>query len=512
LDTPLLELRDITKSFPGVQALQGAQFTLRAGEVHALLGENGAGKSTLVKILSGVYAPEAGAILLDGRAVQILNPTHAQKLGISPVHQELQVEPYLSVAENIFLGRQPTGRWGVVDTRRMLSDARAALAQLGATIDPAAPVGELSIADKQLVAIARAVSTEARVVIFDEPTSSLTDRETDALFAIIGRLRERGLGVIYISHRMEEIFRLCDRVTVFRDGRYIGTRDVPATNLPEIITMMIGREIGDLRRAAPAPFGPPVLEVRDLSKRGVLDRISFTVRAGEIVGLAGLVGAGRTELARAIFGDLGYDSGEIRVDGQPLHPRTPRDAIRAGIALVPEDRKEQGLVLALSVQQNIGLPSWPRLARLGLLGLAGERRLAAEYVRRLAIRTPSLGQKVMYLSGGNQQRVVIAKWLARRPRVLLVDEPTRGVDVGAKAEIHALLRSLAHEGVGLLMISSELPEILAMSDRVLVMHAGAIAGELPGPRATQDQIMRYATGQRDARAGRPADGTGAYAH
>ena len=495
MQTPLLEMSGISMVFPGVHALDSVRFDLLAGEVHALVGENGAGKSTLVKIMSGVYQPTEGNMLIDGQPVHVQDPNHAQALGISPVHQEVNLEPYLTVAENIFLGRQPKGRFGLIDHSRMQKDAASLLGGLGVSLDPSAVVGSLSIADRQMVAIARAVSTDARIIIFDEPTSSLTERETDLLFSIIAKLRDDGRGVIYISHRMEEIFRLCDRVTVFRDGRYVATKPVAATNLQEIIAMMIGRDVSDLFRKASVPIGAPVLQVRNLTKRGVLEDISFTLHRGEILGISGLVGAGRTELARAIFGDLRFDSGEILVQGQPVTPRSPRDAISAGIGLVPEDRKDQGLVTGLSVQQNISMPLMRALSRFSVIGLAREKALAREYVQRLAIRTPSIDQKVMYLSGGNQQRVVIAKWLATKPKVLIVDEPTRGVDVGAKAEIHALLCDLARQGVGVLMISSELPEVLAMSDRILVMHAGRIAGELQGEAATQAEIMHLATGQ-----------------
>jgi ribose transport system ATP-binding protein len=495
MDGPLLEMTDVSKTFPGVHALDGVRFDLRAGEVHALMGENGAGKSTLIKILSGVYQPNGGTILLGGQRVTIQSPHHAQALGISPVHQEVNLEPYLTVAENIFLGRQPKGRFGLVDHGRMQREASALLASLGVSIDPTALVGAISIAERQMVAIARAVSTDARIIIFDEPTSSLSERETELLFGIIQQLRSKGVGVIYISHRMEEIFRLCDRVTVFRDGRYVATKKVADTRLPEIIAMMIGRDISDLFRKEPVAIGEPVLEVRNLSKRGVLDDISFTLHRGEILGIAGLVGAGRTELARAIFGDLLPDNGQVLIEGRSVHPRSPRDAIKAGIGLVPEDRKDQGLVTGLSVQQNISMPSMRSLSRFSVISVAKEKILARDYVKRLAIRTPSMEQKVMFLSGGNQQRVVIAKWLATNPRVLIVDEPTRGIDVGAKAEIHSLMSELAKQGVGILMISSELPEVLAMSDRILVMYAGTIAGELRGDRATQEEVMHLATGQ-----------------
>jgi ribose transport system ATP-binding protein len=492
----LLELREITKSFPGVRALEDVQFDLRPGEVHALVGENGAGKSTLVKILSGVYQADRGAIWLSGAPVQILNPAHAQVLGISPVHQELQLEPYLSVAENIFLGRQPTGRFGVVDHRRMHREARRLLDSLGVAIDPAAAIESISIAQRQIVAIARAVLSTARVIIFDEPTSALTERETALLFGMITKLRETGIGIIYISHRLEEIFRLCDRVTVLRDGRYIATKSVAETDRLELIGLMIGRDISDLFRKEAAPIRETVLEVRRLSRKGLLHDISFSLRRGEIVGLAGLVGAGRTDLARAIFGDITFDFGEIVVAGKTISGHhSPRRAIAAGIALVPEDRKEQGLVLGLSVRQNISLATLPALSRLAFIGASEEERLARSYIELLTIKTPSIDQKALYLSGGNQQRVVLGKWLATHPKVLIVDEPTRGIDVRAKASIHGLLCDLAKQGVAILMISSDLPEILAMSDRILVMHRGRITGELSAREATQEGVMHYATGR-----------------
>jgi ABC-type sugar transport system ATPase subunit len=492
----LLELTDITKSFPGVRALQGVRFDVRPGEVHALMGENGAGKSTLVKILSGVHQPDAGSILIEGKPTRIANPVHALELGISPVHQELHLEPFLSVAENIFLGRQPTGRFGLIDRRRMESEAAALLKRLGAPMDATAPVGSLSIAHRQIVAIARALSTDAKVVIFDEPTSSLTRHETDLLFGMIARLRADGLGIVYISHRMEEIFRLSDRVTVFRDGRHIETCAIGELDLKRLIALMIGRDLGDaVRSDAPPATGEIALSVRGLTKAGVLRDVSLDVRRGEIVGLSGLVGAGRTELARAVFGDLSFESGEIRVGGRLLENPTPRSAIEAGVGLVPEDRKEQGLVTGLSIRENIGMPTLRQMSRFSVVKRSAERGLADEYVRRLAIRTPSIDQRAAFLSGGNQQRVVIAKWLATKPKVLIVDEPTRGVDVGATAEIHGLLRSLAREGLAILMISSDMAEILSVSDRILVMHQGRITGELPGQGATQERIMHFATGQ-----------------
>ncbi|HET7717671.1 MAG TPA: sugar ABC transporter ATP-binding protein [Bauldia sp.] len=493
---PLLDLADIAKNFPGVRALDGVSFDLRPGEVHALLGENGAGKSTLVKIMSGVYRPDRGTIRIDGREVTIADPTEAQALGIVPVHQELHLEPYLTVAENIFLGRQPKGRFGLIDHARMRREAKAIIDGLGVALDPSARVQSLSVAQRQIIAIARAASTTARIVIFDEPTSSLTERETGLLFELIERLKAKGLGIIYISHRIDEIFRLCDRVTVFRDGHLVGSKPVAETSLRELIAMMVGRDISDLFRKEAAEIGDVVLAVKGLGKRGVLRDISLSVRRGEIVGIAGLVGAGRTELARAIFGDLSCDTGEIRIGGEILPPgHSPSRAIAAGIGLVPEDRKEQGLVTGLPVRQNISMAMLKALSRLGIISFRRERQLAEKYVARLAIKTPSVDQKATFLSGGNQQRVVIAKWLATNPKLLIVDEPTRGVDVGAKAEIHTLLCDLAKQGMAIIMISSDLPEILAMSDRVAVMHQGRIVAELPGHGLTQEAVMHHATGQ-----------------
>lgn len=494
MSAPPLQLIGVSKGFPGVQALSDVQFDLRAGEVHALMGENGAGKSTLIKILCGAQPPDSGQIMIDGTPVTISSPVVAGKLGISPVHQELSLEPYLSIAENIFLGRQPVNRFGLIDRRQMHSAARKVLEELGVELAPEAIVGRLSIAERQVVAIARAVSTRARFMIFDEPTSSLTRRESDLLLQMIRRLRDQGVGIIYISHRMEEIFDLCDRVTVLRDGRFVATRQVADITLDDLVRMIVGRSLAAVAPRTRTEPGQVVLEVRDLSKRGLLREISFDLHRGEILGLSGLVGAGRTELARALFGDIVPDSGEIRIDGVHINSRTPRQAIAAGIGLVPEDRKEQGLVLAQSVMANIGMPQLGFLSRFGVISARRERQLAQRYVQDLTIRTPGVDQNVMYLSGGNQQRVVIAKWLATKPKILIVDEPTRGVDIGAKAELHALLRDLAAGGMAILMISSDMPEVLAVSDRILVMHQGRIAGELRAGDATQEAVMSFAMG------------------
>ncbi len=491
----LLEAREVTKAFPGVLALNKVSLGLSRGEVHALVGENGAGKSTLIKIICGVYQPTEGTLFWNGQQVSVHSPAEALRLGIVPVHQELNLEPYLSVAENIFIGRQPTNKLGLIDHRRMNEMAVSWLEELGLNTEPTAPVGMISVAERQMVSIARAVSLNASMVIFDEPTASLTRRETELLFDVIRRLRAKDLGIIFISHRMEEIFGLCDRVTIMRDGNVITTTPVSDISKDEIIRKMIGRDLRDMFRKERSHPGEPVLEIRNLNVRGLLHDVSLCLRKGEILGLAGLVGAGRTELARAIVGDLKYDSGSLLIDGRNVQIKNPSEAIKAGIGLVPEERKELGLVLGLSVKKNISIAILRRLSRLGLIRMRQETKIARTYVDRLSIKTPSLTQGVQYLSGGNQQRVVIAKWLATTPKILIVDEPTRGIDVGAKAEMHSLLSDLARQGVSIIMVSSELPEVLAMSDRILVMHEGEIVADLDGSATNEEEILRYATGE-----------------
>ncbi len=495
MGAPLLQLEHITKSFPGVVALEDVSFDLYEGEVHALVGENGAGKSTLVKIISGVYQPDSGVVRLAAVERAIRSPVDARRLGISPVHQELALEPALSVAENIFLGRQPTTFGRFVDWRTMRQEARRVLDDLGIDLDPSKTLATASIAQRQMVAIARALSTDAKVLLFDEPTSSLTDTETQHLFSVIRDLRSRGFGVIYISHRLEEVQEISDRLTVLRDGRHIATVDTAATDLPSIIRMMIGRDMTDMYPAHHASGDAPALEVSGLSRPGVLQDISLTVHKGEIVGVAGLIGAGQAELALCLFGALSISEGSIAVDGRIVKLKSPNDAVRCGIALIPEDRKTQGLVTPFTVERNISLASLKVLSRLGLINFGSEGRLAKRFIGQLAIRTPGPGQVVSALSGGNQQRVVIAKWLATNPRVLIVHEPTRGIDVSAKASIHQLIVDLARERVGILLISSDLPEVVGMSDRIVVMHRGRIAGSVSGSSATQDSVMQLAAGQ-----------------
>ncbi len=491
----VLEMREISKSFPGVLALDKVSFFLKPGEIHALVGANGAGKSTLIKILSGVHKPEHGTINIKGNRVEIANPTQAQTLGISAVQQELSLVPYLSVAENVFLGNLPRNRYGLVDHAKMKRETAILLNGFGINIDPTLQVWACSVAERQMVAIARAVSMDSQIVIFDEPTSSLTDRETEFLFDAIRQLREHRRAVIYISHRMEEIFNLCDTVTVLRDGRLVDTAPVAEMDIAGLISRMIGRTVSDLFKKKEGQIGETLLDVRNLNVRGLLVDVSFDVRRGEIVGLSGLVGAGRTELARAIIGDLPIYKGEITVDGFVVQNHSPRDAIRAGIGYIPEDRKEAGLILGFSVVRNISAAVLSKISRFGFIPFKRERKLAQDYVDKLGITTPSIEQKVVYLSGGNQQRVVLAKWLAMNSKLLIIDEPTRGIDVGGKADIHSLLSELANQGAGILMISSESEEVLAMSDRILVMHAGRIEGELSRDVATEEEIMRLAVGQ-----------------
>ena len=495
-DPLLLSMQDIRKAFPGVRALDGVCFELRAGEVHGLLGENGAGKSTLIKILCGVYTPDSGSITLDGKPVTIRHPHEAEALGISTVHQELNLEPYLTAAENIFLGRQPLNRFGLINYGRMYREAGRLLDSLGMKVPIRRPTAELAVAQRQMISIAHAVSIQARIVIMDEPTAPLTEHETEMLFDIVRRLRDQGIAVVYISHRLEEIFQIVDRVTILRDGQYVKTMDIGETDMDEIISLMIGRSVSDLFHKRSVPIREPILEVHNLRRQGMIEEISLKVCKGEIVGVFGLAGAGRTELARMLFGAEAFDDGEIFLDGKAISPRHPHHAIQYGMGLVPEDRRQQGLVLEQSVKANISLPQLNRLAPFGVINQRKETELAQRQVKHLQVRTPSIDQQVKLLSGGNQQRVVIGKWLGTNPKLLILDEPTKGVDIGAKASIHTLIVDLAEQGVGILLISSELPEVLAMSDRILVMHRGRISAEFSREEATGEKLMAAATGDR----------------
>lgn len=495
---PILRMTHISKGFPGVQALQDVHLEVHKGEIHALIGENGAGKSTLMKILAGVYHPDRGTIEIEGRAVTIGNPKQALALGIGIIHQELNLAPNISAAENICLGHEPQLFPGWADFNKMNQKADGVLRQLGATFPPSVLVSRLSTGQQQLVEIAKALSEDARILVMDEPTASLSEHEAVKLFELVRTLRGRGITIIYISHRMAEVYDLSDRITVLRDGQYVDTLERADFNDDAIIQRMVGRSLGDFydRRSSEAEArasGEVVLEVRNLANEYVKSA-NLYVRRGEIVGLAGLVGAGRTTLARLIFGAQRHLKGEILIDGKPVNIQRPMDAIRAGIGLVPESRKEQGLFPQLAVRENIVMNSLHGLASGGFIDFTRARELAEREARRLRIRLSALPQPVRGLSGGNQQKVVLAKWLTINPRLLLLDEPTRGVDVGAKAEIYAIMHQLAREGMGILMISSDLPEVLGMSDRILVMHEGRIMTELPGYTTTQEEIMLHAAG------------------
>ena len=492
---PVLEMHEIRKTFPGVVALDGVDFELRRGEVHILLGENGAGKSTLMKILSGAYQKSAGRVTLDGAEVEIRNPAHAQGLGISTIYQEFNLVPHLSVGENIFLGREPRGWPGLIDRRAVNRQAAEVLGRLGLKLDPRRPVKGLRVAEQQMVEVAKALSLDARVLIMDEPTAALAEHEIQDLFAAIRGLQEKGVSVVYISHRMEELFEIGDRVTVLRDGRSVGTFDVKGTNKFELIRLMVNRDLTELFPKERAARGEEVLRVENLTTRGGLDGVSFSLHKGEVLGVAGLLGAGRTELARAIFGLDKLERGTVRIKGRERRIGSPRAAINSGLGFLTEDRKAQGLVLPLSVKDNLCLPSVDKFTTLGFVNSRRERRAADRYVRELRIRTPGLDQKVAYLSGGNQQKVVLSKWLCSEAEVFIFDELTRGVDVGAKAEIYQLMNRLAASGVAIVMISSELPEVLGMSDRILVMRAGRVACEFGSEEATQEKILECALGE-----------------
>jgi ribose transport system ATP-binding protein len=497
--SPLLEMRGITKRFPGVTALDGVDFELERGEVHVVLGENGAGKSTLIKMLSGAYRPDEGEILLDGESVEIPSATAAQALSISTIYQEFNLVPQLTVAENIFLGRQPH-RLGLVDRRKMREVARKLLERIKVRVDPDALVSSLGVAQRQMVEIAKALSLDARILIMDEPTASLSGREAERLFEIVRGLKGEGVGVIFISHHLEEVTEIGDRVSVLRDGKMVGR--VPAdTDNSELVRMMVGRSIEDQFPRRRPEVGEVLLEVENLSREGILEDVSFRVRAGEVVGIAGIVGAGRTELARAIFGADPPDSGEVRVRGERMRPGDPREAKRRGIGFVTEDRQGQGIVPPLSVAENLGLASLERYTRGGLVNRREQRSGAEKMIEDLNIRTPGLDQEVRYLSGGNQQKVVIGRWLLAHSRVMIMDEPTRGIDVGARVEIYELINELTQNGAGILMISSDLPEVLGMSDRILVMSGGRITGELPTEEATQEKVMALATQASEAAVG-----------
>jgi rhamnose transport system ATP-binding protein len=496
----VLSLRHAAKAFGAVQAVSDASIDLTGGEVHGLVGENGAGKSTLVKILAGVYQLDRGEMLIDGSPRDLHGPAAAIAAGIAVIYQEPTLFPDLTVAENIFMGRQPLRSGRRIDTRSMRDQAAGLFSRLGVPLDPGRICRGLSIADQQIVEIAKALSLDARIIVMDEPTAALSALEVARLFDVVRALREHGAAVLFISHRLEEVFEICQRVTVMRDGRQVMTGTVAGLTADELVRAMVGRQMADRRPAGSGVPGETVLQVSRLTREGVFTDISFTVRAGEIVAFAGLVGSGRTEVARAIFGIDRYDAGSVTVSGRPLRKGSPAAAMAAGVGFVPEDRRQQGLVMEMSIQQNIALASLGRLRHAGLISGASERVLASDWATRLRLKYGRLTDPVATLSGGNQQKVVLGKWLGRHPELLIVDEPTRGIDIATKAEVHGLLLDLARNGVAVLVISSELPEVLYLGDRILVMREGRLAAELPRDAADEETIMSAATGQLQAQA------------
>lgn len=492
-------MKGINKSFAGNPVLKNAQFELADGEIHALVGENGAGKSTLMKILTGVYTRDGGEVLVDGRPVNFTHPKEAEAAGIVFIYQEINAMPDLSVTENMFIGREIRKRFGVIDKVKMEQQAEEVLQRLGVRIRVKKPMGELSIGQQQMIEVAKALMVDAKVIIMDEPTAAMTLEETRTLFRILGDLKKKGVSVIYISHRMEEIFEICDRVTVLRDGQFIGTRRIGETDMNSLIRMMIGREIGERFPARNCTVGDTVLEVEDFTRAGAFSGVSFSIRAGEVLGVSGLMGAGRTEIMQAIFGYLPHDSGKIRVLGKEVDIRSPRQAKKLGIGFITEDRKTEGLMLEDSIQKNVGLPNLSQISRHGVLDSKKDDEMVRNAIHDLSIRCSGPAEACENLSGGNQQKVVFAKWIFIDPKILILDEPTRGVDVGAKKEIYSIINRLAEKGVAVIMVSSELPEILGMSDRVMVVHEGEVAGILDnlnggGQKATQENVMILATG------------------
>ena len=489
--TPFLEMKGITKQFPGVLALNKVDLAIYPGRVLALVGENGAGKSTLMKVLSGVHKRDAGEILLEGKSVEIANPLASRQMGISIIFQELSVLNNMNIAENIFVGREKKKN-GFVDKKLQHEQARQLLSRVGLSIDTHTKTGLLSTAQKQMVEVAKALSFNSKLIIMDEPTSSLTDKETAMLMDIIRKLRDDGVAIVFISHRMNEIFEISDEIAVMRDGEMVQHMITSEVDEAQVIAAMVGRSVDDIFYKEEAPISDIALEVKNLSTKNFLKDISFNVRSGEIVGFAGLVGAGRSEVMRAVFGIDPRESGEISIHGQKVEIKSTMDALKAGMGFVPEDRKEQGLILKQTIRVNTSLAALQSVAKGWFISKKLEKGLTDEYVAKLRVKTPSNEQKIMNLSGGNQQKVVIAKWMATHPKVLILDEPTRGIDVGAKKEIHMLMSELAKQGVAIIMISSELPEVLGMADRIYVMHDGRIKGEINRADASQEAIMKLA--------------------
>ena len=489
-----IEMRAIDKSFGSNQVLKQAGFTLESGEVHALMGENGAGKSTLMKILTGVYTKDAGTVLVDGKEVNYKNPQEAEKAGIVFIYQELNVMFDLTVEENLFMGKEIHGKFGICDRKAMQKKAREALNTLGVDISPKTVMSELSVGQQQMVEICKALMADAKVIIMDEPTAALTQSETVALFKVIESLRKKGVSMVYISHRMEEIFELCDRITVLRDGSYIGVKNIPETNMNEIVKMMIGREIGERYPSRDVKIGKEVLKVKGLTRKGTFHDVSFSVRAGEVLGVSGLMGAGRTEIMQAIFGNLSYESGSIEIDGKEVKISNPRQAMEQGIGFITEDRKTEGLMLDKSIRENISLCNLGRISKSSVISKEAEKNMVAEAIKDLHIKCFGPYHECNNLSGGNQQKVVLAKWILTNPKILILDEPTRGVDIGAKKEIYSIINKLAAQGVAIIMVSSELPEVLGMSDNIMVVREGEVRGIISYEEANQERVMTLATG------------------
>lgn len=489
-----IEMKGIDKSFGDNQVLKDAGFVLADGEVHALMGENGAGKSTLMKILTGVYTKDRGTVYVDGKEVNYKNPQEAEKAGIVFIHQELNVLFDLTVEENLFIGKEIKNKFGFCKQKEMRKKAEEALNRLGVDISPTEVMSNLSVGQQQMVEICKALMVDAKVIIMDEPTAALTQSETSVLFEVIKSLRKSGVSIVYISHRMEEIFELCDRISVLRDGTYIGTKLIPETNMNEIVKMMIGREIGERYPQRDCKIGNPVLKVKGLTKKGVFENVNFEVRSGEVLGVAGLMGAGRTEIMQAIFGNLPYESGRIEISGKEVKIKTPIDAIRNGIGFITEDRKVEGLMLEESIEKNIALTNLSRISKHKFIRPKEEDELVKKGIEELHIKCFGSQHECNNLSGGNQQKVVFAKWIYTNPEILILDEPTRGVDIGAKKEIYNIINELAAKGVAIIMVSSELPEVLGMSDRIMVIREGVVRGCITKEEANQENIMTLATG------------------
>lgn len=496
----MIEMTGITKAFSGNIVLNNVEFSLKKGEIHALMGENGAGKSTMMKILTGIYQKDAGEVKVRGELVQYKSPKESERAGIAVIHQELNIWPHLSIAENLFLGKEKTfGKSGILKTKEMNEEAANILNNLNMADDVRTIAGSLSVGKQQIIEIAKAISSNAEVIIMDEPTAALTDHEIESLFVTIRKLQETGVSFVYISHRMEEIFSLCDRITILRDGQYVGTKIIKETNFDEIVQMMVGRELGERFPERQAKIGPVKLAAKGLTREGFFKDVSFEVRKGEVVAFAGLMGAGRTEVVQALFGYRKLTAGDIFLDGKAIKINNPLQAKKLGFGYVTEDRKSEGLIVDFSVQNNLSLTNFDKIASNGVVNASEEKNLYEKMVKRLGIRVSGPEQTAKSLSGGNQQKVVIAKWLGIEPDVLILDEPTRGVDVGAKKEIYSIINELAERGVAILMVSSELPEVIGMADRVLVMHEGRLSAEIAKEEMTQERIMHFATGgKKDA--------------